>query len=461
MTNITEPPSSDFFRDMIEQLTAAIYATAPDGTLIYYNEAAARFWGHRPELGVAKWCGSWKLYSSDGCPMAHDRCPMAVCLQEGRPIRGVEAIAERPDGIRVPFIPFPSPIFDMAGRLTGGVNLLVDISERKRDELSARRLVAIVEGSDDAIVSKDLNGIVTSWNRGAENIFGYTRDEMIGESITRIIPPDRLDEERSILDRLMRREKIDHYETVRRHKDGRLIDISLTLSPLIDDNDRLVGASKIARDITMQRRFHEQRELLLREMRHRIKNVIATINALAGQTLLSTADEERRAFGARLDALAHATTLSARSWTAPAIATLVRDVLAPFAGAYEGRLSIEGSDLLGVGFTDSLSLSLALHELATNSVKHGAWSTSSGTVGVAWAETSDEAIRLSWREAGGPRTSTARADGFGTRLLEHLAAHEDGVVQYQCDTDGVRFAMLLRKTDSAANEPQALAVSAS
>lgn len=442
---------------MLDQATVPIYATDSQGALIYYNEAAARFWGLHPEIGTAKWCGSWKLYWPDGRPMAHEECPMAISLTQGRPVSGGEAIAERPDGFRIPFMPFPNPVFDVAGRLMGGCNFLIDITERKREELNGRRLVAIVESSDDAIISKDLNGIVTSWNRGAEQIFGYTADEMIGEPISRIIPPDRLDEEQSILNRLMQREKIDHFQTVRRHKDGRLIDVSLTVSPLIDGHDRLVGASKIARDISLQRRFHEYQDLLLREMRHRIKNVIATINAIAGQTLQSTTDEERRDFGARLEALAHATTLNARSWTAPAIGTLVGDVLASFASTYEGRLTIEGSDRIGVEFMDSLSLSLALHELATNSLKHGAWSSATGSVTIAWMEMPDETIRLSWQEVGGPLPPTTAKPGFGTHLLNHLAAHEDGVVQFHHGADGVRFAMHLKKIQDVTGKAPAAA----
>jgi PAS domain-containing protein len=106
---------------------------------------------------------------------------MAIALREKRPIRGAEAVAERPDGTRIPFLAYPTPLWDDAGRLTGAVNTLVDITERKRAEYSAQRLAAIVESSDDAIVSKDLNGIVATLNPGAERLFGYTADELIGK----------------------------------------------------------------------------------------------------------------------------------------------------------------------------------------------------------------------------------------------------------------------------------------
>jgi PAS domain S-box-containing protein len=117
-----------------------------------------------------------------------------------------------------------------------------------------RRLAAIVESSDDAIISKDLHGIITTWNPGAKRIFGYTDEEVIGKSITIIIPPERRDEEREILNRIREGERIEHYETIRQRKDGTLLDISLTVSPLVDDEGRVVGASKIARDITERKR---------------------------------------------------------------------------------------------------------------------------------------------------------------------------------------------------------------
>ena len=132
---------------------------------------------------------------------------MAIALKEGRIIDGAEAIAERPDGTRVWFTPYPTPLRDATGRIVGGINMLLDITERKQAEETRARLAAIVESSDDAIISKDLNGIIMSWNKGAERIFGYTAQEAIGQSITMLIPPDRHDEEPDILARIRRGER--------------------------------------------------------------------------------------------------------------------------------------------------------------------------------------------------------------------------------------------------------------
>ncbi len=174
--------------------------------------------------------------------MPHDECPMALTLKEGREIRGVEAILERPDGQRIWFEPYPTLLRDSTGRIVAGINMLVDITEHKRAEAARAHLAAIVESSDDAIISKSLQGIITSWNKGAEQIFGYTAAETIGQPITMLIPPQRIDEEPQILQSIQRGETVAHYETVRRRKDGTNIDISLTVSPIRDQSGTIIGA---------------------------------------------------------------------------------------------------------------------------------------------------------------------------------------------------------------------------
>ena len=117
--------------ELLHALPAAVYTTDAAGRITFYNEAAAALWGSRPKLDSDQWCGSWRLFWPDGTPLPHDQCPMAIALREGRPINGMEAVAERPDGTRVPFMAFPSPLRDAADEIVGGVNMLVDITERK------------------------------------------------------------------------------------------------------------------------------------------------------------------------------------------------------------------------------------------------------------------------------------------------------------------------------------------
>jgi PAS domain S-box-containing protein len=254
------------FREMFDLLPVAIYTTDAEGRLTYFNPAAIQFSGRVPELGTDQWCVSWKLFHSDGTPMRHDECPMALAIKEGRIVDGTEAIAERPDGKRVWFRPYPRPLHDAEGRIVGGINMLLDITERKLVEQATGLLAAIVNSSDDAIVSKSLDGVITSWNKGAERMFGYTAEEAVGQDITLIIPQDRREEEGRILERLRRGERIEHFETVRERKDGTPLDISLTISPVKDGAGRVIGASKVARDITERKQAEQalaERALLL------------------------------------------------------------------------------------------------------------------------------------------------------------------------------------------------------
>src|SRR5688572_16116934 len=162
-------------------------------------------------------------------------------------------------------------------------------TDARRNATEAALLAAIVQSSDDAIVSKDLNGIVTSWNQAAERIFGYTAEEMVGQSIQILIPPDRPDEEPAILARLRRGERIDHYQTIRRRKDGALIHVSVTISPVRNPQGEIVGASKVARDVTEQKRLalelqrhaeelatqHRQKDQFLAMLAHELRNPLA------------------------------------------------------------------------------------------------------------------------------------------------------------------------------------------
>jgi PAS domain S-box-containing protein len=293
------------FREMIDALPAAIYTTDADGWLTHFNPAAVEFAGRVPALGSDRWCVSWKLYYPDGTPMPLDECPMAIALKEGRVTHGVEAIAERPDGTRVWFTPYPTPLRDATGQITGGINMLIDTTENKRADETQARLAAIVASSDDAIVSKDLNGTIATWNAGAEKLFGYTASEAIGRSITIVIPPDRLDEEPEILRRIRLGERIDHFETVRQRKDGSLVDVSLTVSPVMDRRGRVVGASKIARDITERRMLERQKDAFIGIAAHELRTPVTGIKAytqLLARRMRKTDDTAALATIGRLEA---------------------------------------------------------------------------------------------------------------------------------------------------------------
>jgi PAS domain S-box-containing protein len=263
--------SEERYKQVVSNLPVAIYTTDAWGRLTLYNEPAAELWGQRPEAGKEAGHSSFKILKPDGTELAPDESPMAITLKTGQPVRGQEILIERPDGQRRNILPYPTPIRDSSGKITGAVNLLLDVTERNLAQLMAQRFAAIVESSDDAIIGKDPNGTITSWNKGAERIFKYKSAEVVGKSITILIPPERLAEETDILSRIRRGDQVKHFETVRRRKDGTLIDVSLTISPIKDGNGSIVGASKIARNITERKRTERQQRALF--------ELVSTVNS--------------------------------------------------------------------------------------------------------------------------------------------------------------------------------------
>lgn len=295
-------------REILDALPAAIYTTDSEGMITYYNEAAVAFSGRRPELGSDSWCVSWRLYESDGTPLPHDECPMAVSLKEGRPVRGAEAIAERPDGTRVPFIPFPTPLRDESGAIIGAVNMLIDISERKRAE--------------------------------------------------------------------------------------------------------------------------EEQRTLIHELNHRVKNTLATVQAIAAQTLKTTSDPAAFAekLQGRIQALSSAHDLLTQSrWAGLAIDDLLAAELRPYGDPASDRFEISGESVV-LEPRIALVLGMVLHELATNAAKYGALSILHGKLHLGWSVTEDRKpwLRLRWRESGAPPVATPRVPGFGTRIIESSITRDLG-----------------------------------
>jgi PAS domain S-box-containing protein len=309
---------------LLDALPTAIYTTDAAGAVTFYNRAAVELVGYEPELGKAEWCVSLRLHWPDGRPMPHDECPMAVALREQRAIRGAEAIAERPDGTRVPFLAFPTPLYDERGRMTGAVNMLVDISERKEAE--------------------------------------------------------------------------------------------------------------------------ERQQLLIRELNHRVKNTLATVQAIAGQTLRGTRSPTDfvAGFSGRVQALARAHALLTHStWRGAGVMDLVRDQLL-LGGPDDDRIACSGPSLM-LEPQPALHLALALHELGTNARRHGALSASGGRLAVSWKVQSNGGrnLLLHWVETDGPAVSAPAARGFGTSLVERSMEAHGGEATICYDADGVTCAIRL------------------
>jgi two-component system CheB/CheR fusion protein len=248
------------FRRLLAKLPAAAYTCNTEGLITYFNERAVQLWGREPALNdpVDRFCGSFRLFAPDGSPISHHECWMALALRDAKAYNEQEIIIERPDGSRCFVLAYANPFLDERGELVGAVNVLVDITDRKRAEQARAQLAAIVNSSDDAIVSKNLNGVIQSWNAAAQRLFGYTAEQAVGRHISFIIPADRADEEDQILARLRAGERIYHFDTVRVRSDGQPIHVSLTISPIRDEAGRIIGASKIARDITDRKQAEER-----------------------------------------------------------------------------------------------------------------------------------------------------------------------------------------------------------
>ncbi|MGH6841588.1 MAG: sensor histidine kinase, partial [Methylocella sp.] len=290
---------------------------------------------------------------------------------------------------------------------------------------------AIVDSSDDAIISIDRYGVITSWNKGAERLYGYLAEEAFGQPVAMLLPQDRQHEAPEILARIMRGEPIDHFETVRVRKDGSPFHVSLTVSPIKDSASHVIGASKIARDISERRWIEEHRTVLINELNHRVKNTLATVQSLASQTLRnakSTADA-REVLDARLLALAKAhDVLTREHWTGAGLNEVITEAIDAYSGERQAIGVHAGGPDLRLRTISALALSMALHELATNAVKYGALSTTTGTVAIDWRIADDDPprFRLCWTETGGPPVEEPSRRGFGSRLVESGLAQDLG-----------------------------------
>jgi PAS domain S-box-containing protein len=337
---------------------------------------------------------------------------------------------------------------DITAQKAAERTLRKESEERRISALTASRLAAIVESSEDAILTKDLDGIITSWNQGATELFGYSAEEAIGRPVTMLLPAERLSEEPSILARLLAGERIEHYETVRQRKDGALVDISLSVSLLKDSTGAIVGASKIARDITERKRAHEQERLLIREMNHRIKNLFAVASSIISLSArdADTAQALKTRATERLAALArvHTLTLARHGQADSALAMpttlhgLIKAILAPYEEGPGGtqRILLSGEDV-PLSTSATTSFALLVHEFATNAAKYGALSEQHGTVAIDTEPRSDRLI-VTWTERQGPTvTPPTSAEGFGSYLTKATVRTLEGHIAYDWDPAGV------------------------
>jgi PAS domain S-box-containing protein len=297
-----------------------------------------------------------------------------------------------------------------------------------------QHLTSTIDSCEDAIITCDLDGIVTTWNRAAERLFGYSSREAIGQPARSLIAPESEDHAET-LERLRDGRHIDTFECVHHRKDHRMIDVSLTISPIRDTAGRLIGFSKVARDDSARRAALEQQDLLIREMSHRVKNLFAVAGAVVSlsarfaaspQNLALAVEERFAALGRALDLTCPG--LAGDAQQAPrstALHELVRIIFSPFidrSATNRERLFVTGHDV-AIGSRATANIALVLHELATNAAKYGALLSPHGTVHVHCAAEEEELL-LTWTEHDAPPIDGAPArGGFGDMLI-HGVVHD-------------------------------------
>ncbi len=308
----------------------------------------------------------------------------------------------------------------------GVVVTFVDITDRKRNEEDLARLASIVATSHEAIIGMTLDGTITTWNAGARRMYGHTAEEAIGQPWSIVMPADRSGGLQAMVEGIKRSRAATITDAERVAKDGRLLHVASSVSPIRDPAGQLIGLSAIERDITERKQAEERQRLLLAELNHRVKNTLATVLSISSQTLRHSRSAEafHEAFEGRVQALAKAHDLIAASnWQG---ADLREVLLAELAAHREqgNHLSLEG-EAISLGPNAALMLGMVFHELATNAAKHGAFATEAGRVEVAWkSDNGSQLLKIDWAERDVPKVERSRQDGFGLKLIERGVAHE-------------------------------------
>jgi PAS domain S-box-containing protein len=334
---------------------------------------------------------------------------------------------------------------DASGRAERILFLTSDITPRKEAELQNAQLAAIVSSSIDAIVSVDFADRIRTWNRGAERLFGYQAAEVLGGPASFLVPPDLLEERSSLMQRLASGETIE-YHTLRRRKDGQMLNVWIRGAPVRSVNGALAGGSLIIRDVTAQHRHEEHVRFLMRELTHRSKNLLAVIQAMARQTLShQTSPEDFVArFSERLSGLAGShDLLSSDDWAGASLVQLIRSQLQHYGDLFEERIFLEGPDLF-LRPEAAQNIGIALHELSTNAAKFGSLSVPEGKVTISWSfalnEQGERRLHLIWAERGGPSVITPDHKGFGHMVMHRITGPALGGQSYmQFEPGGVTW----------------------
>ncbi|MFI5010821.1 MAG: PAS domain S-box protein [Hyphomicrobiales bacterium] len=424
------------YRATFEQAAIGIAHVALDGGWLAVNDRLCAITGYsRDELLRLRFQDITHPDDLDG-----NLALVAELLRGGRESLTMEKRYLRKDGAIVWASLTSVAVRDDEGTPAYFISVIEDITEDRRAALTDARLAAIVRSSPDAIFSFDHQDIIGSWNSGAERLFGYRPDEIIGQSHAILVPPHGMREVRDAIDKLAAGEAVISMESERRRKDGTVFPCVVTKSRIHAASGELLGFSSIIRDITDRRQSEERQRLMARELVHRVKNSFAVMQSIVRQTQRSTPDPEAfaRAFSGRLAAMAAShDLLTDRNWEGAGLRDLVSSQLAPFATGPEKRVHVEGPDVM-LDTSLAVPLGLALHELATNATKYGSLSKPGGSVKLFWTVSRSggaEQLSLVWRESGGPRVVAPARRGFGTSLIER--GLPDARIERRFEPDGL------------------------